>query len=102
MKVVKGKIVLSEKEIRKQVRGYLKLIGHKDWWWNMGGVLSYRGLSDWVILRGGHIYIEFKKMGAKLRPDQKKFNKMLHRHGQVIWIIRSLDQFIRLWERYKP
>lgn len=55
---------------------------HGWWVWiNWQGPFSYKGVTDLTAIRGGVVWwIEVKRPGEQLRPDQEKFMLLMEEH----------------------
>lgn len=110
----KGKVQLSEKDIRNQVRRYLAGYGlyisklktdtpeDIDFvWWHAQSALSYHGIPDMQgCYRGQDFWIETKAPGKEPKGRQKKMIAMLRYHGRQVFVVDDLDEFIREWETW--
>jgi hypothetical protein len=64
------------------------------------GVLA--GASDLiVVLNNKVIFVEVKTPTGRQQPTQRDFESKLKELGQDYYIVRSLDEFIKLIEEYK-
>ena len=98
----KGKIVLSEAEIRKQIRGYLEW--HKVFFWhNLQGLGCYKGLPDLegIDVQRGHFYIEIKSGEGELSEKQEEFKEIVERLGETVFVPHSYEEFVKEWEKQK-
>jgi len=95
-----GKLVLSETEIRKQIRGYLKL-KQVFFWHNLQGLACYKGLPDLegIDIGWGHFYIEVKSGEGKLSEKQEEFKGMVERLGETVFVPHSYEEFVKMWEK---
>jgi len=72
---------IAENDIRAQIRDYLTLHGWAVWI-NWQGPFSFRGVTDLTAIRAGVVYwIEIKRPGERLSPDQEGFRELLAQHG---------------------
>ena len=90
---VSGQTVLSipERDISKQIVAALRYSG-----WlvikNFQTFGSYKGLSDFTIIRDGEIiFLEIKRMNGKQSTYQKTFERDIHEHGGRYRIARSTE-----------
>jgi hypothetical protein len=90
---VNGQTVLNipERDISKQIVAALRYSG-----WlvikNFQTFGSYKGLSDFTIIRDGEvIFLEIKRMNGKQSAYQKTFEHDIEEHGGRYFIARSLD-----------
>ena len=86
----------EEGRTKQQCKDYLKLKGI-DWFWNLQGIGSYKGLPDIEILSlGKTIYVEFKAKDGELSEYQIKFQEMCKRNKVKYFIVRSLEDLIKI------
>ncbi len=81
----------KESEIQAAVRDWLRW--HK---WlvirNHQTLGSHKGLSDLVAVKGGRVlWIEVKRPGGELRPDQERFRDEILAHGGEYLVARSVE-----------
>jgi hypothetical protein len=70
-----------ENDIRAAIKEFLELHG---WWvWvNWQGPFSYKGVTDLTAIRGGEVWwVEVKRPGEQLRPDQARFKELMEEYG---------------------
>ena len=59
-----------------------------------------RGCPDFIVAAKNQTYwIEFKRVGEDLRPDQAAFKKELFQNGVVMHVVNSASQAVKLIER---
>lgn len=112
----RGKIRLSEKDIRAQIKGFLASQGlyvcqvrvvypdelRNFLWWNVASALSYKGIPDMTGCYCKRLFwIEVKAPGKKPSPIQAKLIQMLRNHGQQVFVVDNLDRFIEEWSEWK-
>jgi len=90
---VSGQTTLNipERDISKQIVAALK---YSNWMCikNFQTFGSYKGLSDFTIIRDGEIiFLEIKRKTGKQSEFQKTFERDLIEHGGRYRIARSLD-----------
>jgi len=98
MKKVKAKVLkymISEKDVRKVCKDYLKFTG----WFVfhlLQGLGCYPGLTDIVAIKSGRVlFIELKKPGKSEQTEkQKKFQADIERMGGEYILIRCLEDLI--------
>jgi hypothetical protein len=91
------KLTYSEKEIRSQVKDFLKQ-AVKCWWWNAQSALAYHGLPDYEgIYNGRHFYIEVKSSRGKLSGNQEKFKEMVEKEGEKVFVVNDASIFVKEW-----
>jgi hypothetical protein len=60
-----------------------------------------RGAPDFVVgVRGKTFWIEFKRPGEDLRPDQAAFKKELAQNGIVMHVVHSASQAVEVIESH--
>ena len=99
---VSGQTVLSipERDISKQIVAALK---YSNWMCikNFQAFGSYKGLSDFTIIRDGEvIFLEIKRVNGKQSTYQKTFQHDVIGHGGRYRIASSLDDISDLTEGY--
>ena len=95
-----GKIILSETQIKQQIKGFLGLFGVWNWH-NFQGPLSYLGLPDREgIYKGKHFYIEVKSKKGKLSFEQEKFKAKAEARGEKVFVPHSFDEFEEEWNEW--
>ncbi len=90
------KKITEETQIKYQVKDYLKL---KGWFvfHNLAGTGVYRGISDFIAVKNGHvIFLEIKTPKGILSEYQKKFKESIELHGGCYFICRSFEDAERL------
>ncbi len=100
----------TEHDIQNAVRVALSQMGHKVFRVNTGtvktehGVFSTgvpKGFSDLFVVRKGDgraVFIEMKKPGGRVRPEQVTFLHTMQEQGALAGIARSVDDAIRIVE----
>lgn len=95
-----GKIILSETQIKQQIKGFLGLFGVWNWH-NFQGPLSYSGLPDREgVYKGKHFYIEVKSQKGKLSFNQKKFKAKAEAQGEKVFVPHGFDEFEKEWNEW--
>ena len=91
---------MSETDIKKSIKDYLKLSG----WFCfsiMQGLGSYRGISDIIAIKDSYvIFIEVKTETGKQSEYQKQFEKDITENGGHYILARSykdVDDYIVRW-----
>lgn len=101
MKVKKGKIVLSETDIKRQIKGYLKLY-NVFFWHNLQALGCFKGIPDYEgVYKGQHFYIEVKSPRGKLSEHQGVFKEMVEKEGEPVMVCNSYERFLELWTRFR-
>ena len=95
----KIKKLITENEVKRQVRDYLKLMG----WFSFpltAGLGSYKGSPDRIAVKDGRVlFLEIKKpIGGKHSDYQKQFQADLEEHGGEYYLVRSLEEVMRIIE----
>lgn len=88
---------ITEKDVRRVVRDYLRLRG----WFVfhlLQGLGCFPGLSDLVAIRNGRVlFIELKRPGKSEQSDpQRKFQTDIEREGGEYVLIDSLEGIIEV------
>ncbi len=85
----------NEKEVTIQIKNYLKLrriFFFKHW----GGPMGSKGIPDIIgVLPGGRgLFIEIKKPGGKLTPDQERFLENATEAGALSFVATDLKDLV--------
>ncbi len=94
------KIELTEGEILRQVRDYLRLKGFFVIRIQQG-LGCHPGISDLICIRYWRdrseiLWVEVKRLKGKLSEKQEKFRKDITEHGGLYLVIHSLEE-IQEW-----
>jgi Holliday junction resolvase len=82
---------ITEKDVKKQVRDYLRIRGWFVFSIWQGG-MSYKGISDLIAIKKGKVlFVECKSPKGQLRPDQKKFKKSIEASGGTYIVARGYE-----------
>lgn len=85
---------IREADILAATRQYLRIRG----WYvirNQQNMGSHKGLSDLQAVKDGRtVYIETKRPGGKLSPDQEKFRAAVEGHGATYVVISSFEEVV--------
>jgi hypothetical protein len=83
---------ISERDLTKQIRDYLRLKGIFHWK-NWGGPIGEKGVPDilGVLPDGKALMIEVKTETGKVSPEQESFIENASRVGAVAFIARSIN-----------
>ena len=85
---------VRESDVRKAVRDWLRLNGWTVYH-NMGGPLSYRGLSDLTAIKGGRVvWIEVKRPQGRQSEEQRKFQADIEAAGGEYLLVRDVDDLL--------
>jgi VRR-NUC domain len=59
------------------------------------------GCPDFIVtVNAETLYIEFKRVGCDLSPDQKEFRKRVEANGGLYFVVFSADEAIALTNKY--
>ena len=98
MKLPDSELVLSETNIKHQVRDYLDIKGVFNFPL-LQGIGAYKGLPDRVMhFKDNVVYLEIKKPKGKLSEYQEAFRLMCWRDCIEYLVIRSLDDIMNYVE----
>lgn len=91
----KGELVLSETEIKKQIKDYLKS-QRVFFWWNLQGLGTYPGLPDisGLLDDGRPFFIEVKKEGGILSAKQFDFLQKANERKAEAVCVNSFEEFL--------
>ena len=88
-----GKPKITETDIRRQVRDYLRIRGWFVFHILQGGVGVYRGITDLIAVKDGRvIFLELKTRTGRQSEHQKKFQADLEAHGGEYVLCRGVDE----------
>jgi len=77
-----------EREVERPAKQFAKQQG---WWLAKFVSPGLRGVPDDVFIRDGRVlWIEFKRPGKDLRPQQKKRVREMREHGAEVHVIDNL------------
>ncbi len=87
-----GKVKISESDIRRQVRDYLRIRGWFVFHILQGGVGVYRGITDLIAVKGGRvIFLELKTKTGRQSQHQVKFQADIEAHGGEYVLCRGVE-----------
>lgn len=91
------KLKITENDVRRVVRDYLRLRG----WFVfhiLQGLGSYKGTPDLIAVNSGRVlFIELKKpVGWKHSDPQKQFQKDIREHNGEYHLIKCLEDIIEV------
>ena len=91
------KFKITENDVKLQVKQYLSLRG----WFHFpltAGMGSYSGSPDRIAVKDGRVlFLEIKKpVGWKHSDSQKQFMKDIKEHDGEYYLIKDLDELIRI------
>lgn len=87
-----GKVKISESDIRRQVRDYLRV---KGWFvfHVLQGLGCYLGVTDLIAVKDGRVlFIELKTARGRQSQHQKKFQADLEAAGGEYVLCRGVDE----------
>ena len=91
------KIKISEKDVRRVIRDYLRV---KGWFvfYLLQGLGCYPGATDMISIKNGRVlFIEIKRPGRSKQSDrQKQFQKDIEEHGGEYILTDNLDDLIKI------
>ena len=89
--------VFLEKDVCKELRTYWKAHGY-FYIRNQQGLGSKRGTADYTVVHDGRtVFVEAKATKGKQSPHQIEFQAELEAVGGSYYLVRSLDDFLKLW-----
>ena len=64
--------------------------------------ISQIGFPDRTLLRNGRVaFVEVKKPGGKVAPQQKAWHRLLAMFGCPVWVVSSVAEFDQIFERFE-
>jgi Holliday junction resolvase len=85
-------VKVTETDIRRQVRDYLRIKGWFVFHILQGGVGVYRGITDLIAVKGGRvIFLELKTRTGRQSEHQKKFQADIETHGGEYILCRGVE-----------
>lgn len=88
-------MLLTENDIKKQVKDYLNIKG----WFNfhvLQGLGAYKGIPDRIAIKNGRVlFIEIKKPKGKQSLNQTLFQKELEYASGEYILVRCLEDLIK-------
>ncbi len=90
-----GKPKITETDIRRQVRDYLRI---KGWFvfYVLQGLGAYRGIPDLIAVKNGRaLFIELKTARGRQSDHQKKFQVDLEAAGGEYILCRGADDLLK-------
>lgn len=87
---------ITESDIRRQVRDYLRIKGWFCFHVLQGGVGVYRGITDLIAAKDGRVlFIELKTARGRQSQHQKKFQTDLEAAGGEYVLCRGVDDLLK-------
>lgn len=87
---------VTETDIRRQVRDYLRIKGWFVFHILQGGVGVYRGITDLIAVKDGRVlFIELKTPRGRQSEHQKKFQADLEAAGGEYILCRGADDLLK-------
>ena len=94
-----------EREEQRQFASWLMLNGFDGRVWHKTNVASTAspGCPDFIVpVNGITLWIEFKRAGYDLSPDQEKFRLALEKQGIRLYVVYSAFEAIELMRFFMP
>jgi Holliday junction resolvase len=89
---VVARVKVTETDIRRQVRDYLRIKGWFVFHILQGGVGVYRGITDLIAVKGGRvIFLELKTRTGRQSDYQKQFQADLEAAGGEYVLCRGVE-----------
>lgn len=90
------KIKLTENDIKKLCRDYLKLMG-----WFIFPILQsmgcHKGITDFIAIKDDRVlFIETKSPTGTQRKEQKDFQTDIETHGGEYWLIDCWEDILKM------
>jgi len=93
------KIKISENDVKRQVKDYLNLKGYFHFH-ILQGLGAYRGIPDIIAIKNNRVlFLEIKRPGGKQSDYQKQFQANIEGQGGEYYIIKSLQDLIKVIEK---
>jgi len=92
---------MLEDDVKKEMREYLKKAGWFVFHVHQKGYRVYKGISDYIIVKGKTIFLEVKKPGGVQSKEQKTFQSDVESHGGIYICSESLTDLISKLEAIK-
>jgi len=91
------KIKITENDIKKQVKDYLSLKGYFHFYL-LAGLGAYKGIPDIIAIKNNRVlFLEIKRpVGWKHSDPQKQFMKDIEEYGGEYYLIKCLEDLIRI------
>ena len=87
---------ITEKDITRWIRHFLKLNDIYHWKHWQGGFTAQNGVSDILgLVNGRFLAIEVKKPGGKLSKKQIEFIEQIRKHGGIAFKAESVKDVIK-------
>ena len=89
---------ITERDITRQIRGYLKTKGIFHWkvWQGLG---SAPGISDIIgLYKGIPLFLEIKTEKGRLSDKQTEFLRKVNDNGGLGVVLRSIDDATKLYD----
>ena len=87
----------EETALKRAIKDYLNL-KQIAYWYNLQGIGSYKGLSDFCILHQGKLYaLEAKSKKGHQSVHQQNFQQMIEQTGGTYILCDDIDQIIDLF-----
>ena len=90
------KIKISENDIKRAVKDYLSIRGYFHFH-ILQGLGAYKGIPDIIAIKNNRVlFLEIKRPKGKQSEHQKNFQLFIEGHGGEYYIVRSLDDLIKI------
>jgi len=86
---------ITETQIKRQIKDYLKIKGY-FWYWLVQGLGSFRGLPDLVVHDKVVVYLEVKTEKGKLSVYQQAFKKECEESNIEYYVVRSVEDVMEI------
>jgi len=93
---LRQKIKITENDVKRQVKQLLSLKGYFHFH-ILQGLGAYRGIPDIIAIKNNRVlFLEIKRPTGKLSNYQKQFQTDIEGQGGEYYIIRSIDDLIKI------
>ena len=90
------KVKITENDVKRQVKDYLYLKGYFHFP-ILQGLGARKGIPDIIAIKNNRVlFLEIKRPGGKQSEHQKNFQAGIEGHGGRYYIVRSLDDLIKI------
>ena len=90
------KYMISENEIKRQVKDYLNIKGYFHFH-ILQGIGAFKGIPDIIAIKNGRVlFLEIKRPGGKQSEHQRQFQIFIEGHGGEYYIVKNLDDLIKI------
>ena len=93
---LRQKIKLTENDVKHQVKDYLYLKGYFHFP-ILQGLGARKGIPDIIAIKNNRVlFLEIKSPKGKQSEWQKQFQELIEGNGGEYYIVRSLDDLIKI------